>query len=112
MEFTEADLLDGEPCDAVLANLPYVSLGAPLAPEITRYEPPGALFAGADGLDVIRRLIAAVTGAGGPSVGLIALEIGPEQAVEVERLLWNAGYGEVGVRKDLAGLDRVVVGTA
>jgi release factor glutamine methyltransferase len=107
--FAEADLLDGGPVNAVLANLPYVSVGAPLAPEITRYEPPGALFAGADGLDVIRRLVAAVAG---PAVSLLALELGPEQANEVERLLWEAGFAEVGVRRDLAGLDRVVVGTA
>jgi release factor glutamine methyltransferase len=95
--------------DAVLANLPYVAEGAELAPEITRYEPPGALFAGGDGLDVIRRAVAAVAG---PTVGLLALEIGPEQADEVSRLLWDAGFGEVGVRHDLAGLGRVVVGTA
>ena len=44
--------------DAVLANLPYVEAGTSLALEIARYEPPGALFAGADGLDLIRRLVA------------------------------------------------------
>jgi release factor glutamine methyltransferase len=95
--------------DAVLANLPYVADGAELPPEITRYEPPGALFAGADGLDVIRRAVAAVAG---PTVGLLALEIGAEQAAEVSALLWDAGFAEVAVRRDLAGLDRVVVGTA
>ncbi|MGZ4169542.1 MAG: peptide chain release factor N(5)-glutamine methyltransferase, partial [Solirubrobacteraceae bacterium] len=90
-------------------NLPYVADGAELAPEITRYEPRGALFAGPDGLDLIRRAVAAVTG---PSVGLMALEIGPEQSAEVQGLLWDAGFGEVAVRHDLAGLERVVVGTA
>lgn len=108
--FAVGDLLDGVTgVDAVLANLPYVAPGASLPPEITRYEPPGALFAGADGLDVIRRLVAAVSG---PTVGLLALEIGPEQADEVSQLLWDAGLAEVGVRDDLAGLARVVVGTA
>ena len=48
----------------------------------------------------------------GPTVSLIALEIGPEQEVPVERLLWDAGFAEVAVRHDLAGLARVVVGTA
>ena len=51
------ELLAGRECDAVLANLPYVAEGAELAPEITRYEPAGALYAGPDGLDIIRRLI-------------------------------------------------------
>lgn len=111
--FAASDLLDTGPVDAVLANLPYVPIGAPLAPEITRYEPPGALFAGADGLDLVRRLVSVLAGpSAGPSVGLLALEIGPEQAVEVQRLLWEAGFAEVGIRHDLAGLDRVVVGTA
>jgi release factor glutamine methyltransferase len=107
--FSQADLGDLQPADALLANLPYVADGAELGPEITRYEPAGALFAGPDGLDLIRRLVAAVAG---PTVGLVALEIGPEQAAEVSQLLWDAGFAEVGVRHDLAGLERVVVGTA
>jgi methylase of polypeptide subunit release factors len=45
-------------------------------------------------------------------VGLLALEIAPEQATEVSQLLWDAGFAEVAVRHDLAGLERVVVGTA
>jgi release factor glutamine methyltransferase len=110
VSFVLGDLLDGlTGVDAVLANLPYVAEGAELAPEITRYEPPGALFAGADGLDVVRRLVASVAGR---RLALIALEIGPEQADEVSSLLWDAGFGSVGVRHDLAGLVRVVVGSA
>ena len=108
--FAVGDLLDGVGAvDAVLANLPYVAEGAELAPEIARYEPTMALFAGTDGLDVIRRAVAAVAG---PTVGLLALEIGSEQADHVSALLWDAGFASVGVRKDLAGLERVVVGTA
>jgi release factor glutamine methyltransferase len=107
--FIVADLMAGVSADAVLANLPYVAQAAELSPEITRYEPASALFAGADGLDVIRRAVAAVAG---PTVKVMALEIGPEQADEVSRLLWDAGFGSVGVRHDLAGLARVVVGTA
>jgi release factor glutamine methyltransferase len=108
VRFVVADLMDGVSADAVLANLPYVSHEASLPPEVERYEPAGALFAGPEGLDVIRRAVAAVAG---PTVELLALEIGAEQAVAVSQLLWDAGFGEVGVRQDLAGLDRVVVGT-
>jgi release factor glutamine methyltransferase len=107
--FIVADLMAGVSADAVLANLPYVAAGAPLPPEISLYEPAGALFAGSDGLDVIRRAVSAVAG---PTVGLMALEIGPEQADDVSALMWDAGFAEVGVRRDLAGLERVVVGTA
>jgi release factor glutamine methyltransferase len=109
VRFVAADLMNDVFADAVLANLPYVASGAGLAPEIATYEPAGALFAGADGLDVIRRAVAAVAG---PTVGLLALEIGSEQADAVSQLMWDAGFGEVAVRRDLAGLDRVVVGTA
>jgi release factor glutamine methyltransferase len=110
VDFAVVDLLDDEPADAVLANLPYVPEGAALAPEITRYEPAGALFAGADGLDLVRRLVSAVRDRG---VSTLGLEIGgAEQAAEVERLLADGGWGTVEVRRDLAGCDRVVVGSA
>jgi release factor glutamine methyltransferase len=109
VRFVVADLMSGVSADAVLANLPYVAAGAELPPEIARYEPPGALFAGPDGLDVVRRAVSVVAG---PAVGLVAFEIGPEQSAVVEQLLWDAGFAEVAVRRDLAGLDRVVVGTA
>jgi release factor glutamine methyltransferase len=93
--------------DAVLANLPYVAVGSPLAPEISSYEPARALFAGADGLEVIRRLVAAVGG----RAGLVALEIDPRQAAAVRELVGGA-FGHVRVLGDLAGHERVVVGSA
>jgi release factor glutamine methyltransferase len=109
-EFVVADLLDDEPADAVLANLPYVPEGAALPPEIARYEPAGALFAGVDGLDLVRRL---VTVAGEREVRILGLEIGgAEQAAEVRVLLSDGGWGRVEIRRDLAGCDRVVVGWA
>jgi release factor glutamine methyltransferase len=108
--FAVGDLLDGVPdVDVVLANLPYVAEGTELAPEITRYEPAGALYAGADGLDVVRSLVDSVAGR---AVALLGVEIGSEQADEVSRLMWGAGFASVCVRHDLAGLARVVVGTS
>ncbi len=102
-----ADLLCGVegPVDAVLANLPYVEADAELAPEITRYEPAAALYAGADGLDLIRRLVAQARG-----LPLLALEIGAEQAPAVRPLLERTGFRSIEVLRDLAGHERVVVG--
>ena len=105
VRLVRADLLDGRQYDAVLANLPYVESGAELAPEIARYEPANALFAGADGLAVIRRLVAA-----GGATTLIALEVGLGQAGAVAELLADAGWPDVERLRDLAGHERVVVG--
>ncbi len=108
VEFVQADLLTGidRAFDAALANLPYVADGARgLAPEITDYEPASALFAGGDGLDLIRRLIAMLD-----RVGVLALEVGFDQAPAVDGLLQGAGFGLVRRMRDLAGHERVVVG--
>jgi release factor glutamine methyltransferase len=110
--FLRADLLDGvaDEFDAVLANLPYVAerdRGA-LAPEIVRHEPPGALFAGADGLDAIRALAAQL--AERRRVGFVALELGAGQAAAVAGLLRAAGFEAVEAVPDLAGIERVVRG--
>jgi len=110
VEFVHGDLLAGlRHFDAVLSNPPYVAEGerATLAPEITRHEPPGALFAGADGLDVIRRLVPAAAAAG---AALLAIEVGAGQAGRVTTLMGAAGFTRAAVRRDLAGIERVVVG--
>ena len=107
----EGDLLDpvDGPLDAVLSNPPYVADTdrASLAPDITSHEPDVAVFAGADGLDLVRRLIpqAAATGA-----TLIALEIGMGQAPAVAELMRAAGFADTSLTADLAGIERVVVG--
>jgi release factor glutamine methyltransferase len=105
VSFLQGDLLVGGPYDAVLANLPYVATGDALDPEVRDYEPPGALWGGADGLDLVRRLLSMVAG-----VGLVALEVGAGQAAEVERLMRGTGFGSVERWRDLAGHERVLVG--
>jgi release factor glutamine methyltransferase len=112
VSWLRADLLSGVPdeFDAILSNPPYVpeSDRASLAPEILRHEPPGALFAGPDGLDVIRALL--VQAAGREHVRLIALEQGAGQAPAVAELMRVAGFADVRAERDLAGIERVVVG--
>jgi release factor glutamine methyltransferase len=112
VSWLHADLLDGVPdrFDAVLANPPYVSNAAraSLAPEILRHEPPGALFAGDDGLAVITPL-AAQAGAR-ERILTLALEVGEGQAEGVAELLTRSGFSSVRLRADLAGIKRVVIG--
>jgi release factor glutamine methyltransferase len=101
-----ADLLEGVgELDAVVSNPPYVEVGAELAPEIARHEPAQALYAGLDGLEVVRRLVAQ---AGERGAAFLAVEVGAGQALAVEELARAAGFGRIERRADLAGIERVV----
>jgi release factor glutamine methyltransferase len=112
VRWLRADLLAGVPDEfgAVLANLPYVAdrERAGLAPEIVRHEPPGALFAGADGLSAIRALLEQLQPR--ERVEFVALEVGAGQATAVGELTGAAGFRTVRFERDLAGVERVVVG--
>jgi release factor glutamine methyltransferase len=109
VELHHGDLLAdvAGPLDAIVSNPPYVEDGAELAPEIVRYEPALALRAGPGGLDVIRRLLPA---AGATEARVVALEIGAGQAAAVGALMREAGFGDASVVRDLAGIERVLVG--
>jgi release factor glutamine methyltransferase len=112
VRWLHSDLLADVPeeFDAILANPPYVaeSERAQLAPEILRHEPAGALFAGPDGLAVIRPLLAQLVAR--PRTALVALEVGAGQAPAVAELARAAGFPYVRSERDLAGIERVVVG--
>jgi release factor glutamine methyltransferase len=111
VQWLHADLLAGlvERFDAILCNPPYVaeSERALLAPEILRHEPREALFAGPDGLSVIRALLRQL--AEEPHVRFLALEIGAGQAQAVAELARAAGFDALRFERDLAGIQRVLV---
>jgi len=90
--------------DLVVANLPSVREDEwdGLQPEIRENEPRDALVSGGDGLDAIRALAGET-----PPGTLLALEHAPAQAGDVRGLLDGAR-----TIRDLAGRDRVTVGTA
>jgi release factor glutamine methyltransferase len=100
------------PFDLVVANLPYVRAGdiPGLAPEV-RSEPWLALDGGADGLDLVRALVAMAPGILAPG-GTLVLEIGDGQAQATAELCRAASLHDVRVRADLGGVDRVVSGLA
>ncbi|HEY7132587.1 MAG TPA: peptide chain release factor N(5)-glutamine methyltransferase [Candidatus Limnocylindrales bacterium] len=115
LRFVEADLFPpvlpdgGVPLDIVLANLPYVRTDAIAGlPVAASFEPRTALDGGADGLDVIRRLLERLPDVLAPD-GVALLEIGADQGetaqAAVAELLpgWRAT-----VTADLAGLPRVL----
>ncbi|HEX2928875.1 MAG TPA: peptide chain release factor N(5)-glutamine methyltransferase [Candidatus Binatia bacterium] len=97
--------------DLIVSNPPYVVSAeiATLEPEVSRWEPRGALDGGADGLDFYRR-IAAQAHAYLARRGAVALEIGADRGKEVSRLFSDTGYyTDVRVVQDYAGRDRVMV---
>lgn len=108
IEFLESDLFASIPADRtfdlIVANLPYVSEGEELAPEV-RHDPALALFGGKDGLDVIRRFLPEAAGRL-KSGAWLALEIGHDQSAEVERLLKESGLTDVRTLDDLSGVPR------
>jgi release factor glutamine methyltransferase len=105
--FARADLLAGVgEFDAVVSNPPYIEDGAELAPEIVRHEPSLALRAGPDGLDVLRALVPAAAALGAE---VLAVEVGAGQAAAAEELARGAGFGRAERRRDLAGVERVVI---
>jgi release factor glutamine methyltransferase len=111
LEVVQGDLLEPlaarAPFALVVANLPYVPTAdlAFLQAE-ARKEPGLALDGGADGLDFLRRLIAEAPAVLAPG-GALVLEIGADQGGRASALFSAAGYADVRVDRDLAGLDRV-----
>ena len=110
-DFVESDLYErvtGK-FDLLVSNPPYIesSVIPTLMEEVREYDPYLALDGGEDGLDFYRRIVEQA-----PDYlcrgGRILMEIGCEQAKAVSDLLTDAGFREIEVCKDLAGLDRVV----
>jgi release factor glutamine methyltransferase len=90
----------------ILANPPYVEADAALAPSVRAFEPAGALFAGAEGLDDYRVLVPQLPGLLAPG-GVALVEIGHTQAAAVSALAGAAGLTTV-LHQDLAGRPRVL----
>ena len=93
--------------DLVLANPPYVETDAELAPSVRDFEPGGALFAGADGLDDYRVLVPQLPALLSEN-GIAVLEIGAAQADAVTAIAENAGFSAE-LHKDLARRPRALV---
>ena len=93
--------------DLVLCNPPYIALDDPLPPDVIRYEPASALFAGPDGLDDYRRIAPLLAL---PAGGAACVEIGAGQAAAVAALFEEQGF-LTQVKTDLGGRDRCILVT-
>jgi len=116
VQFHRADVASGldsleDSVDLLVSNPPYVDEGSAarnLAPEVREWDPPAALYSGADGLAFFRRLFAEappLLRAGAD----VVLEVGDGQAEKVLDLGRKAGFVPLGTRPDLAGTPRAVL---
>jgi release factor glutamine methyltransferase len=95
--------------DLAVANPPYVADASPdVDASVRDFEPAEALFAGPDGLDAIRAIVATAPRSIRAG-GWLVLEIGADQGPAVAALLVAAGYDAVEIRRDLSGRDRVAL---
>ncbi len=108
--FVQADGIaaaPGGPWDAVVANPPYVAESeagtGSLPVEIEYHEPPGAFWAGDDGLVVLRRFVTELGG-----VDRVAFEVGDGQAGAAGEMLRGAGFGSIDTLHADSGQARIV----
>lgn len=103
------DWLEGvtERFDLILCNPPYVATDDPVGDEVRGWEPADALWAGADGLDDLRRLAATLAPALADG-GIAVVEIGWRQGAIAGALFADVGFS-VEVRLDHAGRDRALL---
>jgi release factor glutamine methyltransferase len=97
----------GETFDLILCNPPYIADGAELGPGVREFEPDEALFAGEKGLDAYSALAPQLPGLLGPG-GLAAIEIGPELATPVMRMLARDGL-QARIANDFGGRPRAIL---
>ena len=113
IEWVQCDLtsaIAGASVDMIVSNPPYVPLGdrAGLQREVRDYEPDVALFAGPTGFEIYEKLVADAERVLRPG-GWLVLELGYTSRDRVTAML-GAGWRDVRVVPDLAGIPRVLAG--
>jgi release factor glutamine methyltransferase len=101
----------GNRFDLIVSNPPYIPTAelAGLQPEVSQFEPKGALDGGPDGLDYYRLIVPAAPEYLTPG-GWLMVEVGVGQAGPVQELFAHAGFREIFTARDLGGIERVVGG--
>lgn len=97
------------PLDFIASNPPYIeSADISHLQEEVQHEPSSALDGGTDGLDFYRAILSPLWSNKLKHGGVIGVEIGETQAEAVSSLMAAAGFSDIEVHKDMAGLDRAV----
>lgn len=114
VHFIQSDLFENVTgkYEFIVSNPPYIQSAVidTLMPEVKDHEPRLALDGTEDGLFFYRKIVDE-SRAYLVSGGMLYFEIGYDQAESVSALMREAGFVEINVVKDYAGLDRVVYGT-
>ena len=114
IKFLKSDLFENieyRQFDMIVSNPPYISLNEVgiMSDDALLHEPSEALFAENDGLyfyyEICQKASDYLT-----DFGYLLFEIGYKQGKNVAEIMTNSGFKNVEVIKDLAGLDRVVIG--
>ncbi len=93
--------------DAIVSNPPYVAYDDPHLAGDIRFEPRTALVPPGDALSALRTIVTRAPAFLAPR-GVLAVEHGHDQSEAVQSLMRAAGFAGVTVRRDLAGIPRVV----
>ena len=116
IEFIKSDVFTGIKdrnlkLDIIVSNQPYIKKEdiKTLHKQVKDYEPYIALEGGEDGLDFYRT-ITEESLKYLKSNGILAFEVGHDQANDVCTIMKNHGYKKIYTKKDLQGIDRVVIG--
>ena len=112
IEFRRGDLFEcweGQAFDVIVSNPPYVGADEPASLPITvrDFEPHVALFAGPDGLAILRRSAEQAAGFLRPG-GRLLLEVGYRQAEAVRQLLEDCGWDDIVTFRDHSQHERVI----
>ncbi len=95
--------------DVVVSNPPYIGTGEELPPVVADWEPPVALWSGPAGHEAVQQVIDGASQWLRPG-GSLVMEVASHRAHTTAGMAAEAGFVEVRVERDLAGLDRVVIG--
>jgi release factor glutamine methyltransferase len=116
IDFLQGDMLqplEGKgKVDILVSNPPYIPTEdiADLNIQVRKHEPMRALDGGKDGLDFYRKICSGLPHVLQPN-GLVAFEVGRGQAQDVAALLLASGtVQKIDIIKDLAGIERIVIG--
>ena len=95
--------------DVVVSNPPYIGTGEQLPPVVADWEPAVALWSGPTGREAVEQVVGGASQWLRPG-GALIMEVASHRAQESAALVSAAGLGDVRIERDLAGLERVVIG--